>query len=66
MLPILATLPILLVFVALMGLRKPAATVAPLGWALAAVLTWAFWDTDLGPIAVVSIAGVVWAGLVFI
>ncbi len=65
-LPIIAVLPILFVFLALMGPRKSAATVAPLGWALAAVLTWVFWKTAPASIAVVSIAGVVWAGLVFI
>jgi lactate permease len=66
MLPAIATLPILFVFFALMGLRKSSATVAPLGWALAAVLAWAFWKTIPASIAVVSVAGVVWAGLVFI
>jgi lactate permease len=66
MLPVIAVLPILFVFVALMGLRKSSATVAPLGWALAAVLAWVFWKTTPTSIAVVSMAGVVWAGLVFI
>jgi lactate permease len=66
MLSVIAVLPILFVFFALMGLRKPAAYVAPLGWALSAVLAWIFWKTTPGSIAVVSIAGVVWAGLVFI
>ena len=66
MLPFIATLPILFTLIALIGLRKPAAYVAPLGWILSAFLAWAFWKATPVSIAVVSLSGVVWAGLVFV
>lgn len=66
MLAFIATLPILFTFIALIGLKKPAAYVAPLGWALSSLLAWAFWEATPSSIAVVSASGVVWAGLVFV
>lgn len=66
MLALIAALPILFTFVALIVFKKPSEYVAPLGWLFSAILAWAFWGTRPSSLAIVSLAGVVWAGAEFV
>jgi len=57
LLALLASIPIIIVFVLMVILRWPATRAMPVSWALAAIITFWVWETPLNWIAAASING---------